>query len=239
MRTLLLLPLLLMFVPPGQDGALTDNGSSVAVTSFKWSKSRQTTEVAEAPSTAPAAAMVSTNKNYERGRRANSSAGVANVPAGVSNPSGDTVDSRSAELERNVRESRSPRRKEVDGFAYRVKVRNASTKVIEVLFWEYQFKETANPTNVARRQFLCGVNIKPTREKELQSFSPSGPGAVISVGSLSDKSGNLYQEKVVINRVEYADGSIWQRKDWNFAEVRATLARAIATPWGMEMCRGL
>jgi hypothetical protein len=138
-----------------------------------------------------------------------------------------------------VRESRAPRRKEVDGFAYRVKVRNASTKVIEVLFWEYQFTETANPTNVARRQFLCGVNIKPTKEKELQSFSPSGPGAVISVGSLSDKSGNLYQEKVVINRVEYADGSIWQRKDWNFAEVRATLARAIATPWGLEMCRGL
>ena len=239
MRTLLLLPLLLMSVPPAQDGARTDNGSSVVVTSFKYSKSRQTTETPDTADTAPAAAMISTNKNYERGRRANTSAGVANVPAGVSNPSGDTVDSRSAELERNVRESRAPRRKAVDGFAYRVKVRNAGAKVIEVLFWEYQFTETANPANVARRQFLCGVNIKPDKEKELQAFSPSGPGAVISVGSLSDKTGNLSQEKVVINRVEYADGSIWQRKDWNFAEVKLSIERATKTPWGAEMCRGL
>jgi hypothetical protein len=164
---------------------------------------------------------------------------VANVPAGVRDPNAGSIESRSAELERNVREARSPSRKVVDGFAYRVKVRNAGAKVIEVLFWEYQFTESANPTNVTRRQFLCGVNIKPAREKELQAFSVSGPAAVISVGSLADRAGNLYQEKAVINRVEYADGSIWQRKDWNFAEVRSTLARAIETPWGMETCRGL
>ena len=240
MSTLLLLPLLLAFVPPGQDGAVADNGSSVAVIGFKWSKSRQTTENAETAGSTPAAPIIAANKNYERGRRANSPAGVANVPAGVSNPNADTIDARHAELEKNVQESRSPRRKSVDGYAYRVKVRNAGAKAIEVLFWEYQFTESANPTNVARRQFLCGVHIKPNKEKELQAFSPSGPGGVISVGSLSDKSGgNLYQEKVVINRVEYADGTIWQRKDWNFAEVRLTLARAIATPWGLEMCRGL
>jgi hypothetical protein len=44
---------------------------------------------------------------------------------------------------------------------------------------------------------------------------------------------------VTINRVEYADGSIWQRRDWNFAEVREGIARAVSTPWGPEMCRGL
>ncbi len=27
---------------------------------------------------------------------------------------------------------------------------------------------------------------------------------------------------------EFADGSIWQRKDWNFAEVRLSYARAVA-----------
>jgi hypothetical protein len=90
-----------------------------------------------------------------------------------------------------------------------------------------------------RRQFLCGVNIRPGKEKELQVFSVAGPSEVISAASLADRSGNLFEEKVVINRVEYADGSIWQRRDWNFAEVRSSISRALATPWGTEMCRGL
>jgi hypothetical protein len=48
-----------------------------------------------------------------------------------------------------------------------------------------------------------------------------------------------YHERVVVDRIEYADGSIWQRKGWNFAEVRASVQRAVSTPWGAEMCRGL
>jgi len=90
-----------------------------------------------------------------------------------------------------------------------------------------------------RRQFLCGVQIKPDREKEVLAFSASGPSDVVSVESLSKKAENLFGEKVLINRVEYADGSIWQRRDWNFAEVRSAVTRATATPWGTEMCRGL
>src|SRR5437588_12626689 len=42
MRTLLLLPLLLMLVSPGQNGAAGGDGSPLAVLGFKWSKSRQT-----------------------------------------------------------------------------------------------------------------------------------------------------------------------------------------------------
>ena len=61
----------------------------------------------------------------------------------------------------------------------------------------------------------------------------------MSVGSLANNSGDVYQGKVLINRVEYADGSIWQRKDWNFSEIRMTYKRAVTTPWGSEMCRSL
>lgn len=232
MRTLFLFPLLLVLVSPGQNTVRPDEGSAVTVLSYKWAKSRQTVEKLDVPVTTPAAAMIPANKNFQRNVRAND-------PAGVRDPNADTLDGRSAALEKSVQEARAPKPKPVDGYAYRVKVQNASRKVIEVVFWEYQFKETANPTTVARRQFLCGVNIKPDKEKELQSFSVSGPSDVISVGSLANKSENLFEERVVINRVEYADGSIWQRKDWNFAEVRLSIARAIGTPWGAEMCRSL
>jgi hypothetical protein len=223
-----------MFVSTGQsqNTVVSDGGSSVVVLSSKWSKSRQTPEKLETPVTGPAPAMIPANKVAERNRRVND-------PAGVRDPNADTLDGRSAALEKSVQESRTPQPKAVDGFAYRVKIQNASTRVIEVLFWEYQFIDPSNPQTVARRQFLCGVNIKPDKEKELQAFSLSGPTDVLSVGSLANKSGNLFQEKIVINRVEYADGTIWQRRDWNFAEVRSNIARAIRTPWGTEMCRGL
>lgn len=228
MRTLLLLPLLLLLAPQGQGG-----GAPVAVIEFKWSKSRQTVSNPEtAASGAPAAAMIPANKNFERNAR-------EQAPAGVRDPNLDTIDGRSAALEKNVQESRAPKTKTVDGFAYRVRVRNAGAKGLEVLFWEYRFVEAANPSNVVRRQFLCGVQIKPDKEREVLAFSPSGPNGAVSAESLADKSRRAFQEEVVINRVEYSDGSIWQRGDWDFAEVKAAVARVTATPWGREMCRGL
>jgi hypothetical protein len=176
--------------------------------------------------------MIPANKYFERTRR-------ANVPAGEIDPNEFTIDGRRAALDKAMQESRTPKAKSIDGFNYQVKIRNSGSKVIEVLFWEYQFKETANPSNVVRRQFLCGVNIKPEREKELQAFSLLGPSNVISVGSLAKQPGNLFIEKVVINRVEYADGTILQRKGWNFAEMMPAIKHALGTPWGAEMCRNL
>ena len=64
------------------------------------------------------------------------------------------------------------------------------------------------------------VNVKPDSKKELQAFSLSGPSDVVSVASLANNGSNAFQEKVIINRVEYADGTIWQRKDWNFEEAK-------------------
>ena len=231
MKSVLLLFLILTTVLPSQDPAASSNESSVVVVSRKWAKSRLTTEQAQATNVyvAPAAAVTQAEINYQK-RKINSAAGER-PPA--------TLDERRAELDRIVQESRKPNAKAVDGYAYRVKLKNAGAKVIEILFWEYQFSEISNPSTIVRRQFLCGVNIRPGKEKEVLSFSLSGPSDVIAVGTLSDKSGNPFHENVVINRVEYADGSIWQRHSWSFAEIKASYTRAISTPWGAEMCRTL
>lgn len=238
MKTLLLLTLLLILVAPAYSQTATTpaDGSAVVVTGFKWAKGRQVVEPLN-PSTSasvpPAQAMIPQNKNFQRNAREQTSAGLRD-------PNLDTLDGRQAALEKNVQDSRTPQPRPVDGYAYRAKIQNASQRVIEIVFWEYQFKESANPESVARRQFLCAVNIKPGKEKELQAFSTLGPSGVISTGSLANKSGGkLFEEKAVINRVEYADGTIWQRKDWNFGEIKTTFERAVGTPWGAEMCRGL
>ena len=229
MRTLLLLPLLLMPVAL-QNG--TGDGALVTVVGAMWTKTRQKVEHPDTQGPAPAQSMNPANKINERNRR-------LNAPAGMRDPNEDTIDGRSAALERAVRESRSPRSDIVEGYAYRAKVRNQSAKAVDVIYWEYQFQETANPSNLTRRQFLCGVQIKGGREKELQAFGGSGPAGTISAESLANNAVNPFAERVVVNRVEYADGAIWQRKDWNYAEVRASIQRAISTPWGAEMCRAL
>ncbi len=228
MKTISVLTLLLLGITQGPAPAISNDDSPVTVVSIKWFKDRQS--IATEPSSVPAAAMIPQNKNFERNRRANTSPGERD-------PNLDTIDGRSAALEKAVQESRAP--KPVDGFAYRAKVHNASTKPIDIIFWEYQFKESAAAAPLVRRQFLCGVAIKPEKDKELQAFSLSGPQDVISVNVMAKKPGSAGMEQVVINRVEFADGSIWQRKDWNFGEVRLSYARAVATPWGTEMCRGL
>lgn len=230
MTTLLFLPLLLLLLAPIQNPAITDEGSPLMVISAKWASSRLTVEQANSASVPPAPAMIPANKNFERNRR-------ANLPAGDRDPNLDTIDGRSAALEKSVQDSRAP--KPVDGFVYRLKVHNTNTKVIEFLFWEYQFIDQSNATPASQRQFLCAVFIKPDKDKNVEAFSTSGPGGVINVGMLSKKSGDLFQEKVVINRVEYADGSIWQRKGWHLRDVRLGYERALKTRWGSEMCRGL
>lgn len=232
MRNLLLLPLLLMFVSPTQNPSAPQDGSSVVVLSAKWARSRQALEKLEPIVSTTAPAMIPENKNYARNARSNN-------PVGARDPNEDTIDGRHAALEKINQEARTPSGRPVDGYAYRAKIQNASTKVIEIIFWEYQFADPANSAIRTRRQFLCGVNIKPSKDKELQAFSVSGPSDVISVQSLGNKSENVFQEKVLINRVEYADGTIWQRKDWNFGEIRLGYRRAVGTPWGAEMCRGL
>jgi hypothetical protein len=225
------IPLLLLFglLPQNQSSTISFEGSPITVVSVKTFKDRREVEYLPAAS-APAPAKIPQNKNFEKNRRANTSPGERD-------PNLDTVDGRSAALERAIQDSRAP--KPLDGYSYRAKIHNASGKLIEVVFWEYQFKDTPNSTVISRRQFLCGVSIKPEKDKELQAFSLSGPSDVISVAVLADKSKNSGEEMAVINRVEFADGSIWQRKDWKFGEVRLGYARAVATPWGGEMCRSL
>jgi hypothetical protein len=233
MRNILLLALLLTLLTPAYIQSPQQDGSSITVLAFKWSKARQappsTPPVATAGNT-PQPAMIPQNKNYQRNVRMNNP-----NPNVALDPNLDTIDARSAALEKAVQDSRTTPQKVVDGYLYKAKIQNKSERTVEIVFWEYRFAEASNGV-VTRRQFLCGVNVKPGKEKELQAFSLSGPSDVVSVQTLA---GNPYQESVLINRVEYGDGSIWQRKGWNFGEIRLTYARAVATPWGSEMCRGL
>ncbi len=201
----------------------------VLVTSFRLIRDRKPIENAVAVTASPAPAMIEANKNSERQRR-------ANAPAGERDPNADTVDGRSAELERIVQESREAR--PVDGFTYMLKVQNGSGKTIQVIFWEYQFREVANPANVTRRQFLCSARINPEKGKDLQVFSLLGPSNVVDVRSLGKGSANKFEQGVLVNRVEFVDGTFWQRPGWDVNELKL-IPKARTENRNMPACRSL
>src|SRR5215217_4068646 len=164
MKTLFLLSLLLSLVVPFQVST-TNDASPLTVSSFKWSRARRGVKTSETEGTPPAqSAMIPQNRNFARNARIND-------PQGARDPNADTLDGRSAALEKSVAESRAPKTAPMDGFAYRIKVQNTEKKIVEIVFWEYQFHDPANPDLVARRQFLCGVNIPAGKGKELEGFS--------------------------------------------------------------------
>jgi hypothetical protein len=223
--SLLLMPAAVVAQTPNVDDA-----APVSVLSFRWFKDKRAIELADtSPTMTPAPAMIAANKNFEKQRRIND-------PAGARDPNQDTLDGRSAELDRIVREARDAK-PPVEGFTYHARIQNNSTKAVKSVFWEYRFKENANPANVARRQFVCTAKMKPEKTKDLEIFTLTAPTGVVSVGSLAKKSTKDFDESVIINRIEFEDGSAWQRKDWNFDEVKLTSKPPADSK--TRMCRGL
>ena len=232
MKLLFIVPVLFSLLLPCQTPTSNTENSPLVVTSFKWSRERRTSDPQPEQGTVPQRAMIPQNKVFARNARVND-------PAGARDPNADTLDGRSEALEKSVQESRSTKPKSADGYAYKIKVQNPGPKAIEIVFWEYQFQDPTDPSLVARRQFLCGVNIAANKSKDLEGFSLSGPSEVVNVKTLANKSNNAFKERVVINRVEYADGSMWQRKDWSLNEVKASYERVLREQWTPGTCKGL
>lgn len=120
-------------------------------------------------------------------------------------------------------------------FVYKVKLQNTSSKAIKNFYWEYQVIETANPQNLSARQFFCASQIKADQQRSFEVFSLTPPTTgVISATTLGSESKNVFAEKAVINRIEFKDGSVWQRPDWAFpspfAEALSTRKLELAEP---------
>jgi hypothetical protein len=228
-KFLLLLPLFLAAVSPAQ---AVNDGSPVAVLEFRWYRDRKTPTAGETAGMVPARAVIAENKKFQREAR-------AQLPPGAIDPNTLTIDGRSEALEKISQESRTRPPAAVEGFSYHATVRNQANTPIDVLYLEFEFTERANPANRVRRHFLCSARMKAKEKMDLRAFSSLGPSDVISVESLSADPTNLFESAVYINRIEYSNGAIIQREDWNFAALKPAADRVASQPWGSETCRSL
>ena len=95
-------------------------------------------------------------------------------------------------------------------FFYRASVKNVSTKQITEIDWDYVFLDAVSGDELDRRQFTSVQNIGPGKEKQLVFQLQTPPTRRISVHALDKKERTGLDERVVIVRVKYADGSVWQ-----------------------------
>jgi hypothetical protein len=95
-------------------------------------------------------------------------------------------------------------------FLYRASVKNTSTIGITEIDWDYVFVDAISGDELDRRQFTSVQNIAPGKQKELTFTLTTPPTRRISVHALDKKERDGIEEKVLIVRVKYADGSIWQ-----------------------------
>ena len=96
------------------------------------------------------------------------------------------------------------------GFVYRTSIRNDGTKTIREIDWDYVFYDAASQTEMGRRQFTSLEKIQPGKTKELKFFIKGPPTRMISVQALNKNERVNLGEAIVVVRVEYEDGSVWQ-----------------------------
>jgi hypothetical protein len=95
-------------------------------------------------------------------------------------------------------------------FLYKIALRNNGAKTIKEFDWDYVFFDVTTGQELGRRQFTGVEKIGPGKRKELSFLIPSPPTLLISVHSLNRKEREGLREEVVLVRVLYDDGTVWE-----------------------------
>ena len=95
-------------------------------------------------------------------------------------------------------------------FIYKTKIKNTQPSAITQLDWDYVFYERDTENELGRQQFTSDEQIGPGKTKELTVTITSPPTRTVSVTSLNLEEHDRLSEKIVIVRIKYADGHVWQ-----------------------------
>ena len=98
-------------------------------------------------------------------------------------------------------------------YVYSMKIKNAGSKEIEGIAWDYVFVDPSSSTELGRHQFLSFEKVEPDKTATFQSEQRTPP--VRTQMAVDNKQGKP-SEKSVIKCVLYADGTMW--RDANTSE---------------------
>ena len=96
-------------------------------------------------------------------------------------------------------------------FIYKATVKNSGNKPIKSIDWDYVFYERGTEAEIGRQQFTSEEKIGPGKTKDLIVTITKPPTQTISLTALNNNERGALEGRVIIVRIDYADGSSWQR----------------------------
>lgn len=178
---------LIVFVPALPQQTVEREGPDLMVVKFSWAKEKQKVSVI---------------------RGAQNPGGPITTPIPDARDHQSRIgDLRTMEKKAEVSAAEAP----LPSYQLRLEIKNTGTNVVRSLAWQY--KPTAGPADYEPKNYLCALQVKPKEKKLLEFWTPYAPVKVISV---DERSNALKDGEVVINKIEYTDGSVWTRRGWNY-----------------------
>jgi len=141
--------------------------------------------------------------------------GAQNPGGSITTPITDNRDQGSRRVELQAMETKAAvsgaHPLENNNYQVLLELKNTGANVVRGVIWEY--RPTAGPDDYQPKQYLCALQVKPKEKKILDIWSPYLPVKVISADERKD---GLKEGTVIINQIEYADGSVWKKRGWNY-----------------------
>lgn len=98
-------------------------------------------------------------------------------------------------------------------YIYEIKIKNTGEKAIKKISCQYIFSEPDTQKQISYVSFDKEININPGKTEKLTLISLSPPSGAVDATKADKKLRDQYAELVIIQRIEYADGSIWTAKN--------------------------
>lgn len=131
-----------------------------------------------------------------------------------------------ADRQRRRGVSKEPDEKDVDGYVYKVTLQNKASTAIVAVHWDYLFVDPVDQSEVDRRPFYSSKRIEKGKKKELSEFSQAPPTRTVSATAAEKENNEFpYVGKIVINRVEYDNGTYWTRDGFKPPEAEPRASR--------------
>ncbi|HJQ23527.1 MAG TPA: hypothetical protein VKA60_06390 [Blastocatellia bacterium] len=95
-------------------------------------------------------------------------------------------------------------------FRYKLTLKNAGTKTIKSVDWDYLFFDAPGGQVIGVHQFTSEEQIRPGKSKQLMVTTEQPPAQVVSADKAADKELRSATGQVIIRRIQYEDGSTWE-----------------------------
>jgi hypothetical protein len=95
-------------------------------------------------------------------------------------------------------------------YLYKAKIKNTGEKDIRGIRWQYLLLDRTSGLVIGRHSFTTPINLRSGRTIDLIGRSRTGPASVVDARSSDKESRGKYAERVIIESIEYADGSNWR-----------------------------